>query len=192
MILLRLSPLIPNHALDYISGVTSISVRDYSMALIGIMPSTIAFCYIGATASSVAEGKDNANKVHTTMLILGLVFALAGAILASYYAKQELDKILHVNNTNNNNICMMDQNDGSGYYNHTNHQRHMQQPHDKTIDPVCTTEAAPIANVIVVPSFSPLKDQYQEHQSRRFVNGVVVHNNYGTENNSTSISSVFV
>jgi hypothetical protein len=94
MILLRLSPLIPNHALDYISGVTSISIQDYWISLFGIMPSVIAFCYIGATASSLNEGKDQANHIQTIMLLAGLFFALIGAILAAYYAKKELDTLL--------------------------------------------------------------------------------------------------
>jgi SNARE associated Golgi protein len=94
MILLRLSPLIPNHTLDYVSGVTSITLRDYIIALIGILPATIALCYTGATASSVAEGKESATNINSIMLIAGLVFALAGALLASYYAKQELDKLI--------------------------------------------------------------------------------------------------
>ena len=97
MILLRLSPLIPYNALDYISGITSISIGQYSLALIGIIPGTITFCYIGATASTFTEGTTSAssnNTLHTTILILGVLFALAGAAVASYYSKIELDKIM--------------------------------------------------------------------------------------------------
>jgi uncharacterized membrane protein YdjX (TVP38/TMEM64 family) len=121
MILLRLSPLVPNHALDYISGVTSISLKDYWFALIGIVPSTVAFCYIGATASSVAEGKDHANHQiqKTTMLLIGLFFAFAGAIVASYYAKKELDKLLNIEEYNNTNDDDDDEyNEMSSYYHH--------------------------------------------------------------------------
>lgn len=97
MILLRLSPLIPYNALDYISGITSISIRQYSLALIGIIPGTITFCYIGATASTFTDGTTSAssnNTLHRTILILGVLFALAGAAVASYYSKIELDKIM--------------------------------------------------------------------------------------------------
>jgi len=97
MLLLRLSPLIPYNALDYMSGITSISVRHYSLALLGLLPGAITMCYIGATASSLAAGADTSkNKgLRTAVLILGLFFALAGAAVASYYSKIELDKILH-------------------------------------------------------------------------------------------------
>ena len=54
MVLLRLSPLIPYTALDYMSGLTSISFWSYALALVAILPGTIAFCFLGATASSIA------------------------------------------------------------------------------------------------------------------------------------------
>ena len=97
MILLRLSPLIPYNALDYVSGITSIPIAQYSLALIGIIPGTITFCYIGATASTFTDGTNsasNSSSLHTTILILGVVFALAGVAVASYYSKIELDKIM--------------------------------------------------------------------------------------------------
>lgn len=98
MLLLRLSPLIPFNVLDYISGVTSISLQKYSLALVGILPGTVMFCYIGATASSFGDGTaaaSNNKALNTTILVLGIVFALAGAAITSYYSKKELDKILH-------------------------------------------------------------------------------------------------
>jgi uncharacterized membrane protein YdjX (TVP38/TMEM64 family) len=96
MILLRLSPLIPYNALDYISGVTSIPLRDYSLALIGILPGTILFCFVGATASSLADGSLDASGhqgLRLFALAFGLVSAFAGAYTASYYSKLELDKV---------------------------------------------------------------------------------------------------
>jgi SNARE associated Golgi protein len=97
MILLRLSPLIPYNALDYISGVTSISLWHFSLALIAMLPGTILFCSIGATASSLSDGtraaKEN-DQVRFWGMILGILFALAGISLASYYSKIELDRII--------------------------------------------------------------------------------------------------
>ena len=92
MILLRLSPLIPYTALDYLSGLTSISFWVYSLALVAILPGTIVFCFLGATASSMTSGGDN-ETVKTVSLVLGVVFALVGFLAASYYSKVELDKV---------------------------------------------------------------------------------------------------
>lgn len=97
MLLLRLSPLIPYNALDYISGVTSISIKHYSMALLGLLPGAVTLCYVGATASSLAEGTSattNDKGLQTAIMVFGLFFAIAGGVVASYYSKLELDKIL--------------------------------------------------------------------------------------------------
>jgi uncharacterized membrane protein YdjX (TVP38/TMEM64 family) len=96
MVLLRLSPLIPYNALDYISGVTSISLFSYSVALVGLLPGTITFCAIGATASSLAEGTDRSENgsLRVFALVFGLIFAFLGAGVASFYSKIELDMIL--------------------------------------------------------------------------------------------------
>ena len=95
MLLLRLSPLIPYNALDYMSGVTSISTKDYSLALTGLLPGTIVFCYLGATASSLAEGRTSSEDgpIQTVAMVLGVIFALAAIVVASYYSRLELDKV---------------------------------------------------------------------------------------------------
>jgi len=95
MLLLRLSPLIPFNALDYISGVTSISLRDYALALIGILPGTVMFCMVGATASSLTDTENSSEHqlARRLSLIGGLLFAFGGVSVASYYSKQELDQV---------------------------------------------------------------------------------------------------
>lgn len=98
MLLLRLSPLIPYNALDYISGITSISIKDYSLALTGLLPGAFTLCYVGATASSLAEGTSKASEdkgLRTAIMVFGLFFAFAGFFVASYYSKIELDRILN-------------------------------------------------------------------------------------------------
>ena len=94
MILLRLSPLIPYNALDYMSGVTSISFWAYALALIGILPGTIMFVYVGATASSLADSASTKNKtVQIITMVMGIFFAFCGVYVASYYSKRELDRV---------------------------------------------------------------------------------------------------
>ena len=95
MILLRLSPLIPYTALDYMSGLTSISFWVYLLALVAILPGTIMFCFMGATASSISSGGDN-ETTKTVSLVLGVIFALGGVLVASYYSKMELDMVSEV------------------------------------------------------------------------------------------------
>jgi hypothetical protein len=94
MILLRLSPLIPYNALDYMSGVTAIPLWSYALALIGILPGTVMFCFIGASASSLTDSTSSGSKtVKIISIVFGVVFALCGVYAASYYSKLELDRV---------------------------------------------------------------------------------------------------
>jgi len=98
MILLRLSPLIPYNALDYISGVTSISLRDYTIALVGMLPGACLLCFAGASASSLSD-KSVSNTVKIITIVSGILFGGCGVFMASYYSKLELDKILAAQTT---------------------------------------------------------------------------------------------
>lgn len=97
MILLRLSPLIPYNALDYMSGVTAIPLRDYSLACIALLPGALMLCFIGASAPSLAESTSGATgasrAVKIITIVTGVVFGGSGIFAASYYSKKELDRV---------------------------------------------------------------------------------------------------
>lgn len=63
--LLRLSPIVPFNIINYIGGVTAISFKDYSLALLGILPGTVLYCFIGASAGSLLETDDTMNGTFT-------------------------------------------------------------------------------------------------------------------------------
>ena len=93
--LLRLSPIIPFNAINYIAGVTGISMKDYCFALIGILPGTILYCFIGASAGGLAEAENGVSKpVTIASIVVGLVLAFIAVFIASYYAKKEFNKIV--------------------------------------------------------------------------------------------------
>jgi uncharacterized membrane protein YdjX (TVP38/TMEM64 family) len=95
MFLLRLSPLIPFNALNYVAGTTAISLRDYCVSMLGILPGTVLFVYIGATAKSLSDaGDDESSVLKTVFLVCGVALGFVGVFIASYFAKKELDKEL--------------------------------------------------------------------------------------------------
>ena len=77
VILLRLSPAFPFSLLNYALGLTRISLRDYVLASVGMLPGTILYVYYGklagdvaALAGGVAPGRDTA---YYMVLIVGLL-----------------------------------------------------------------------------------------------------------------------
>merc|ERR1711982_262843 len=55
MFLLRLSPIIPFNVLNYFAGVTSISLMDNILSLLGILPGTILIVFLGGSAGKITE-----------------------------------------------------------------------------------------------------------------------------------------
>ena len=54
VLLTRLSPAFPFSLLNFAYGLSEVSLRDYTIGLIGILPGTILFCGLGALAGDVA------------------------------------------------------------------------------------------------------------------------------------------
>jgi len=94
-LLLRLSPIIPFNAINYIGGVTSIKLSAYVMALFGILPGTVLYCFIGATAGSLTESENAVSgSVAIASIVVGIIFGLGAVFVVSYYAKKEFNKIV--------------------------------------------------------------------------------------------------
>ena len=55
VLLTRLSPAFPFSLLNLAYGLSEVSLRDYTIGLIGILPGTILFCALGALAGDVAR-----------------------------------------------------------------------------------------------------------------------------------------
>ncbi len=55
VLLTRLSPAYPFSLLNLAYGLSGVSFRDYSLGLIGILPGTVLFCWLGALAGDVTR-----------------------------------------------------------------------------------------------------------------------------------------
>jgi uncharacterized membrane protein YdjX (TVP38/TMEM64 family) len=55
VLLTRLSPAFPFSLLNLAYGLSDVSLRDYCLGLMGILPGTVLFCALGALAGDVAR-----------------------------------------------------------------------------------------------------------------------------------------
>lgn len=62
-LLLRLSPIIPYNALNYMAGATAVTFRAYTLALIGLLPGTALYVFVGASAGSSMEEDDGSDNI---------------------------------------------------------------------------------------------------------------------------------
>jgi len=92
--LLRLSPIFPFNLLNYGLGLTTVRLRDFVVASIGMLPGTLLYVYYGKLAGDVAAlagGAAPARGVgHYAVLGLGLAATLLVTILVTRMARRAL------------------------------------------------------------------------------------------------------
>jgi uncharacterized membrane protein YdjX (TVP38/TMEM64 family) len=94
VLLTRLSPAFPFSLLNLAYGLSAVSLRDYSIGLIGILPGTVLFCGLGALAGDVARFGEvlsgEADAGTWTLRIGGLLATLATVWLVGRAAQRAL------------------------------------------------------------------------------------------------------
>jgi uncharacterized membrane protein YdjX (TVP38/TMEM64 family) len=95
VLLLRLSPLFPFNALNYLLSVTRVRTGTYVLAsLIGMLPGTALYVYLGSLAPAAAElssGVQGGGATRTILYVVGLVATVAVAVIATRAARRALD-----------------------------------------------------------------------------------------------------
>jgi uncharacterized membrane protein YdjX (TVP38/TMEM64 family) len=101
--LLRLSPLFPFNLLNYALGITQVSLRDYVLGSLGMIPATILYVYIGSLAGNIAmlgtpqPIDPQAQLGKWALQIVGFVATIGVTIYITKVAKTALDESLNEN-----------------------------------------------------------------------------------------------
>ncbi|MFM1899695.1 MAG: hypothetical protein RLZZ216_271 [Cyanobacteriota bacterium] len=94
VLLTRLSPAFPFSLLNLAYGLSEVSLRDYTLGLIGILPGTILFCGLGALAGDVARFgavlSGEADAGTWALRIIGILATVAVVWLVGRAARQAL------------------------------------------------------------------------------------------------------
>ena len=94
VLLTRLSPAFPFSLLNLAYGLSEVSLRDYTVGLIGILPGTVLFCGLGALAGDVARfGEVLAGRADPGTWALRIVGVLA-TVAAVWVAGRAAQKAL--------------------------------------------------------------------------------------------------
>lgn len=93
--LLRLSPIVPFNVINYVAGVTSVTFRDYVISLFAILPGTILYVFLGASAGSLTESAASGDNstVSITVAVVGSLFGILSIVMTTRYAKSELNRV---------------------------------------------------------------------------------------------------
>jgi hypothetical protein len=106
MLLLRLCPILPFNGLNYICGITGVSLHDFAISLIGILPFLVYTTLLGATAGVLQldhlrnpNSAEHTRKQHIGFIVLivtGILFGLIAMVNAWRLVKAELKRELEL------------------------------------------------------------------------------------------------
>ena len=100
VLLTRLSPVFPFNLLNYAYGVTGVSLKDYVLGTIGILPGTIMYVYIGSLAGNIATigtGEQPSNPtVVWAIRIIGFIATVAVTLYVTKVARKALEESTNI------------------------------------------------------------------------------------------------
>jgi uncharacterized membrane protein YdjX (TVP38/TMEM64 family) len=98
VLLTRLSPIFPFNLLNYAFGLTGVSITDYTIGSLGMIPGTIMFVYIGSLAGNLAmigtDSQPTNSTLQWTIRIVGFLATVAVTIYVTRIAKQALSAVV--------------------------------------------------------------------------------------------------
>jgi uncharacterized membrane protein YdjX (TVP38/TMEM64 family) len=96
VLLTRLSPIFPFNLLNYAFGLTGVSLKDYILGSVGMIPGTIMYVYIGSLAQDLASIGTNSQptnaNVQWAIRIIGFMATVAVTLYVTKIARKALDE----------------------------------------------------------------------------------------------------
>ncbi len=97
VLLTRLSPLFPFNLLNYAFGLTGVSIQDYIIGSVGMIPGTLMYVYIGSLAGNIAligtANQPTNPTLQWSIRIVGFIATVAVTIYVTRIAKQALNQL---------------------------------------------------------------------------------------------------
>ena len=94
VLLTRLSPIFPFNLLNYAFGVTGVSLKDYALGSVGMIPGTIMYVYIGSLAGDLArigtESQPTNPAIQWAIRIIGFIATVAVTVYVTRIARKAL------------------------------------------------------------------------------------------------------
>lgn len=100
VLLTRLSPVFPFNLLNYAYGLTKVSLKDYTIGTLGILPGTIMFVYVGSLAKSLAtlgsEQVEAPSEIQWAIRIIGFIATVAVTVYVTKIATKTLNQSVEI------------------------------------------------------------------------------------------------
>lgn len=93
VLLTRLSPIFPFNLLNYAFGITGVSLKDYALGSVGMLPGTVMYVYIGSLAGNLARigtAPQPTSVIQWAIRILGLIATVGVTVYVTRLARKAL------------------------------------------------------------------------------------------------------
>ncbi len=104
VLLTRLSPIFPFNLLNYALGVTQVSLKDYILGSIGMIPGTVMYVYMGSVVTDIAMINTNSQPTTPEVKIaqwliqgIGLIATIVVTIYVTKIAQKVLKQTASIN-----------------------------------------------------------------------------------------------
>ena len=94
VLLTRLSPVFPFNLLNYAFGITGVSLKDYAIASVGMVPGTVMYVYLGSLGGDIARiGSENQPSGLTAQWAIRIIGFIA-TVAVTFYITRLANKAL--------------------------------------------------------------------------------------------------